>query len=276
MRGPLEVSVPSYRRAHRADGRGVVLRPEDRASRDERVGARPRDRGNIVQLDPAVDLEPYLAAGGVDAATGFRQLTEHRLDEFLAAEARIDGHQEHEVYRVERVVEPAERRRRVQHETRPAAGIADQLYRSVDVPARLGMEADPGGTRRGEFRDQAVHGIDHQVDVDRRLHAVIAQRLADQRPNGEVRDVMVVHDVEMDPVGPGGEHGIDLRTKARKVRGQDRGRDDRLPHGTPLPVLYRMPRATRTRSQAAWMACVFCFATSSMDSGRPRATSLSG
>ena len=87
---------------------------------------------------------------------------------------------------------------------------------------------------------------------------------------------MVVHDVEMDPVGAGGEHGLDLGAEARKVRGQDRGRDDRLPHGTPLPVLYRMPRASRTRSQAAWIACVFCFATSSMDSGRPRATSLSG
>ena len=37
---------------------------------------------------------------------------------------------------------------------------------------------------------------------------------------------MSVHDIDMDPVGPGGVDRAYLITKAREVRGQDRGRDE--------------------------------------------------
>ena len=45
------------RRLHRGDRRPVVLRAEDRAAGDERVGARLRDRTDVVDLHAAVDLE---------------------------------------------------------------------------------------------------------------------------------------------------------------------------------------------------------------------------
>ena len=54
------------------------------------------------------------------------------------------------------------------------------------------------------------------------------QRLAHQRPDGQVRDVVVVHDVEVDEVGASGEHRLDLLAQTCEVGGQDRRRDERL------------------------------------------------
>src|SRR3546814_2135905 len=51
----------------------------------------------------------------------------------------------------------------------------------------LGMEADVGGAGPGEVGDDAVDRLDHQVHVDRRGHPVLAQRLAHQWAEGEVR-----------------------------------------------------------------------------------------
>jgi hypothetical protein len=88
------------------------------------------------------------------------------------------------------------------------------------------VKADEGGTRLREVGHQPVHRLDHEVHVDRRRDAMLAQRLADQRPDREVRDVVVVHHVEVDPVGAGREHGLALCAEAREIRGQDRRRDD--------------------------------------------------
>ena len=98
------------------------------------------------------------------------------------------------------------------------------------------METDPGGARLRELRHEAVHGIDHQVDVDRRGDAVLAQGLADERPDREVRDVVVVHHVEVDPVGAGREHRVDFVTETGEVGRQDGGGDDGVLHGA---LLYR-------------------------------------
>ena len=110
------------RRAHRADRRRVVLRAEDRAAGDERIGARsPRSAPMLSSLTPPSISSRISRPLGVDALPRFAQLAEHRRDELLAAEARVHRHQEHEVDLLQRVVEPGQRRRRVQHEPGPAA-----------------------------------------------------------------------------------------------------------------------------------------------------------
>src|SRR3546814_15787751 len=63
------------------------------------------------------------------------------------------------------------------------------------------MEADVGGAGPGDVGDDAVDRPDHQVHVDRRGHAVLAQRLAHQWADGEVGHVVVVHHVEVHTVG---------------------------------------------------------------------------
>ena len=97
-------------------------------------------------------------------------------------------------------------------------------------------------------------GDDHQVHVDRRRDAGLAQRLADQRADGQVRHVMVVHDIEVDPVGAGRQHRVDFFAQAGEVGRQDRGSDDGFmaeQSSIAVPALYyaqRIPRAARIAS----------------------------
>src|SRR6185295_15404359 len=55
---------PGERGAHRRDRRLVVLRAEDRRAGDDRIGARPRGRLDVLALDRAVDFDPDVAARG--------------------------------------------------------------------------------------------------------------------------------------------------------------------------------------------------------------------
>ena len=70
------------------------------------------------------------------------------------------------------------------------------------------------------------HRLHHQVHVDRRGDAMPAQRLAHQRADGQVRHVVVVHHVEVDPVGAGGQHVVDFLAQLREVGREDRRGDD--------------------------------------------------
>ncbi len=84
------------------------------------------------------------------------------------------------------------------------------------------MEGDVAGTGLGEVTDHAVDRRDHQVGIDLGADAVITQRLAHHRPDGQVGHVMIVHHVEVDDIGPGGQHILDLLPQAGEVSGQDR------------------------------------------------------
>ena len=55
--------------------------------------------------------------------------------------------------------------------------------------------------------------------------AVLAQRLHHHRSNREVGHEMVVHHVDMDPVGAGRRHRFDSRAERREIGRQDGGRD---------------------------------------------------
>jgi hypothetical protein len=87
------------------------------------------------------------------------------------------------------------------------------------------VEGNVAGTRLGEIRDNAVDRFDHQVHVDFRGYAVLAQRFTDQRANGQVGYIMIIHDVEVDDVGARLDDVIDFLAQAGKVGGQDRRRN---------------------------------------------------
>ena len=115
---------------------------------------------------------------------------------------------------------------------------------------------------------EPVDRLHHQVHVDRHL-GVRLDRLAHQRPDGEVGHVMVVHHVEVDQVGAGGDHGAHLLAQPREVRGKDARRDAERPwrarvynalacrrrsntevDGTAQSTQYHRP-TSRTRRRAA-------------------------
>ena len=101
---------------------------------------------------------------------------------------------------------------------------ADEAEAAVDVLGGLGVEGDDVGAGLGEVGDDAIDRLHHQVHVDRR-RGVRADGLAHQRTDGEVGDVMVVHDVEVNPVGASGDDVADLLAEAGKIGGQQAGGD---------------------------------------------------
>src|SRR5437773_6687163 len=80
--------------AHRVDRRAIVALREDRAARNERVGARRGDRTDVVRLHAAIDFEQDLAPGPLDRAVDElargANLLERMRNERLAAEAGIE------------------------------------------------------------------------------------------------------------------------------------------------------------------------------------------
>jgi hypothetical protein len=101
-------------------------------------------------------------------------------------------------------------------------------------PLRVGGRFDVEGhrprARFGVCRSPPVRVGDHEVAVDGD-RADPQQRLDHGQSEGEVGDEMVVHDVDVRPVGIG--HGIQLALQVGEIGGQDARRDlhDRHPMG---------------------------------------------
>ena len=79
------------------------------------------------------------------------------------------------------------------------------------------MKSNNAGARCSEIRHDAVDGFHHQVNVDRCGNTVVTQRLEHHWANGQIRNVMVIRNVEMDDISascrasavssPGGQIG---------------------------------------------------------------------
>ena len=100
------------------------------------------------------------------------------------------------------------------------------------------MEADDRGARLGEVGDDAVHRLHHQMHVDRHRR-VRLERLAHQRPDREVGHVVVVHHVEVDHVGAGGDDRSHLFAESREIGGKDRRGDQAVGHGAIIVPIVR-------------------------------------
>ena len=119
-------------------------------------------------------------------------------------------------------MKPGQGRGRIEDQPRLAAVIADERQGAVDVVGPLGMEGDEIGARLGEVGHQAVDRTHHEVHIDGDGD-VGADRLADQRADGEVGDEMVVHHVEMQQIGTSGLHRPDLLAEPGEIGRQQTG-----------------------------------------------------
>ena len=68
-----------------------------------------------------------------------------------------------------------------------------------------------------------LHEYLHEDGELTEADAVLAQRLAHHRPHRQVGHVMVVHDIEMDDVGPRRQHVLDLLPQTGEVGGENGG-----------------------------------------------------
>ena len=73
----------------------------------------------------------------------------------------------------------------------------------------LRMHGDAVAAGLGKGRQVEIGGRNHQMAVER-LVGPAADRLDHRRPERDVGDEMPVHHVEVDPVGAGRRHPLDL------------------------------------------------------------------
>src|SRR5580658_1514338 len=119
--------------AHGVDHRLIVSAAEHGAAGDEGVGSSCGHARNVLHLDAAIDLETDVASARGDELPGALDLAQRRVDEALAAKARVDAHDEHQVDLVDHVLEHLQRSRRIEGEARLAVLRADQLQRAIDM-----------------------------------------------------------------------------------------------------------------------------------------------
>ncbi len=108
----------------------------------------------------------------------------------------------------------------------------------MHMDAGIRMKADQVGTGLGERACQRIDRPNHQMHVDRHRHAGLRtgmgfERGADHGAKRQVGNIVVVHDVEVNPVRAGGDDSADLGTQLGKVGGQDGG-GDTVRHGCGL------------------------------------------
>src|SRR5271156_2556603 len=97
-----------YLRAHGADGSRVVSAAKDRRTGDKGIRSRLRDFRSILDLDAAIDLEPYVAPGGLDSRPRLGEFWQHLGNELLPAESRINRHQQNDIDFIDYIIQPAQ------------------------------------------------------------------------------------------------------------------------------------------------------------------------
>ena len=205
------------------DGAGLL---EDGTSSNEHINTGLADLLDVVDLDTAIDLETAVDASVIDYLASLAGLVKSAGDEGLSTETGVDAHEEDDVELVQNELGDVQGGGGVEDEAGLAATVLDELEGAVDVVGGLGVEGDVGGAGVDEVGDGGVNGADHEVDVDGGGNTVVTEGLADHGADGQVGNVVVVHDVEVDDVGTGLEDVVDLLAELGKVGGEDGGGDE--------------------------------------------------
>ena len=228
---PLRVRRPA-RRASPRSRLAVVLLTEDGAAGHEGVRAGVGRGADVVGLDAAVHFEADVAARRRrSACAASRSCAARPGMKLWPPKPGVDAHHQHQVDLVDDPFENVDGCAAGLN-TRPALQPSALISCSVRSTCVLAsgwklMRSAPAlancCAKRVDRRDHQVHVDGHGRAVG--AHRVLLQRLADHRAEAEVGHVMVVHHVEVDPVGAGRDHVGELLAQAREVGGQD-GRGD--------------------------------------------------
>src|SRR5690606_8023854 len=122
--------------------------------------------GHGGRADPAVDLEVDVAAGDLDHRRDLGDLRLHRRQVVLAAEAGVDGHDQHQVDQVHDVGDRGGGRRGVQRHRGAGTQLADVAERAVQVGAGLGVHDHDLATRLDVAVRQLVGVHHHEVGLE--------------------------------------------------------------------------------------------------------------
>ena len=92
------------------------------------------------------------------------------------------------------------------------------------------MERNNVRTRFGEIGNDAIDRLDHEMNVNRDID-MRPDCSANHGTHCQIRDIMIVHHIEMDHVGAGFDNVADFVAQFGKVGGKDTGCNTILGHG---------------------------------------------
>jgi hypothetical protein len=215
MLNSFEVLAPTGAAHGRGDTFAVA---EDRRARHEHVGAGANDERSGVRVDAAVHFHIAPGLPPLHDLADPRDLRKGGVDEVLMAEPRVDGHHQHLVDVADDLLQHRRRRRRVDDDPGALAQAPDPLHRAVQVVVALPVDEERVRTRLGELVQEEVRVRDHAVGLQGQVRHP-PERLHGHGSHREVRDEVPVHDVHVDPVGPGLLRRLHLFAQASEVGG---------------------------------------------------------
>ena len=204
-----------------ADLRSAVGGLEDGGARHHDIGTSLSAESGGLHIDPSIHLDQETKSQLRADPIGIADLAEHVVHEGLAAESRLDRHDQENIKASKELSGLIEGGARLDGEARFLAGGAHGVQRDARIV--VGLEVRGHGRNSGnahELRDVAVGTLDHEMDIEREAR-VASGSFHDRLTEGNVRDEVPIHHVAMDPIGARGRHALDLIPQATEVTGEN-------------------------------------------------------
>ena len=157
-----------------------------------------------------------MPAGLFDHLPRFAQLLQRIRDERLAAEARIDTHDEQKVDLRQDPLHGGKRCCGIQGNAGFFPKFMDLLYGPVEVPAGFRMHGDDIGAAVRKFREIPVRILNHEMHVEDPVRHR-TERADHRHAEGDRRNEGTVHHVDMDILRAGPVHREDVIGKVCEI-----------------------------------------------------------
>lgn len=216
---------------HEIDGLLVGLHSswllEDGTSGNHHINTGFGNFSDVVNLDTSINFQTAVQSVVINHLAGNFGLFQDSGDEGLSSKSGVDGHEKDDVKLVHDVLGGIKTGGRVEDKSGLASSGLDELKGSVNVVGGFRVEGDVRGTGSNEVLDGSINGGNHEVDIDRGSNSVVTKGLADHGSDGQVGDVVVIHDVKVNNIGTGFEHIVDFLTQPGEIGRKD-GRSDQV------------------------------------------------
>jgi len=199
---------------------------QDGRSSNHHVNTSFRNFLDVVNFDTSVNFQTAVNSGFIDHGTSFTGLVQSGRDEGLSSETGVDRHEKNDIKLVHDELGNIQAGSRVENKSSLASTVFDELERAVDVVGGFGVEGDVRGTGIDKVTDGGINGGNHQMNIDGGGNSVVTKGLAHHGPNGQVGDVVVIHDVEMDNISTGFQNIVDFFAQLGEVSRKDRRSDE--------------------------------------------------
>mmetsp|Transcript_21268 Transcript_21268/g.31490 ORF Transcript_21268/g.31490 Transcript_21268/m.31490 type:complete len:286 (-) Transcript_21268:23-880(-) len=210
---------------HRIDGLLVSLNStgvlKNCGSSNHHINSSLSNFSDVINLNSSINLETAVNSSIVDHLTSFSCLVQSTRDESLSPESRVYRHKKDDVKLVHNVLSVVKGSSGAENKSSLASSCLNKLKRSINVVACLRVEGDVTGTCIDKVSNDSINGGNHEMNINRSSYSVVAKSLAYHGSNGEVRNVVVVHNIEVNNVSSSLKHIVYFFSKPCEISRKD-------------------------------------------------------